>query len=177
MKKLVCTLLAALMLLSAAVAEQVFNSVDVNVLFNGDSNVRFGPSLNDRGFDVAMKGSVRTFLFDISVDDRGVAWYFVGDGDETGWVSSRYSTLETAEGYALDAVAEDVLPVLFADADLYSVPVEDADFLLTRLNAADAEVEFLGLIHVDENESCWYCVRVGECEGWVSDASMELQYS
>lgn len=177
MKKLVCMMIAVLMLFAVAAAEPVCSSVEVDVYFNGDSNVRSGPSLNDRGFDVAKKESTLAFLFDVSVDERGVAWYYVTNGEREGWVSSRYSELMTAEGHKLTAVTEDTMPLFFDLMTVYSAPVEDEAFVLLQADAEEAEVEFMGLVYEDENENSWYCVRVGECEGWANESCMELQYN
>ena len=174
MKKMLCMLCILAMILSgAAVAEEIINSVVVNIHFVGDSNVRFGPSLNDRGFDVAKKDSYRSFLFDVSVDDRGVAWYLSGDGDATGWVSSKYTELVTESDLVLTAVTEELAPVFFADAAICANPADEAALTTVALEDA-AAIEFMGLTYAGETET-WYCVRYGACEGWVSDASMELQ--
>ena len=176
MKKLICVLLAMLLLCSGAMASAVINSVDIYVDFNGDSNVRTGPGLSYAGIDVAKKDSVRTYLFDSAVDDRGVIWYCVGDGDTTGWVSSKYTQLRDFDGYLLEATAGDMIPVVFDTVTIYSKPYEAYDFMLTSVSQDNAgQIEYLGLIYEGLDET-WYCVRYGWCEGWVSDSCMELQY-
>lgn len=60
---------------------------------SGDSNVRTGPGLGYASIGCLYQGCTATYLGNTSVDERGVAWYYVNVNGTTGWVSSRYTTL------------------------------------------------------------------------------------
>lgn len=175
MKKLVSLMLVLVMLCSAAMASAVINSVEIYVDFSGDSNVRTGPGLSYAAIDVAKKGSVRSYLFDSAVDERGVMWYYVGDGDVTGWVSSKYAQLRDSEDYLLEAAEPGLVPVIFDTVEIYAFPHENAELLTTVSEETSGQIEYLGLIYEGLRDG-WYCVRYGWCEGWAPGSCMELQY-
>ena len=55
--------------------------------------MRSGPGLSYDQVSSLSEGKSLEYLGESSVDDRGVAWYKVSDGKNTGWVSSKYSEL------------------------------------------------------------------------------------
>lgn len=176
MKKLLSVILLLSMLCSAAMASAAYNSLEIYVEFNGDSHVRTGPGLSYRSIDVARKGSMRSYLFNSSVDERGVTWYYVGDGYTTGWVSSKYTRLRDSDGYTLRATAGNLVPLVFDDVVIHATPFESRYQEIATIRAADAwQLEYLGLIYENPYET-WYSVRYGWCEGWASHNCMELQY-
>ena len=59
----------------------------------GDSNVRTGPGLKYRSFDIMYEDDEAEYLGNSSVDDRGVVWYKISWYGDTGWVSSKYTSL------------------------------------------------------------------------------------
>lgn len=60
---------------------------------NGKSNLRTGPGLGYADVGTMQKGESATYLGSYSTDERGVVWYQVRFEGQTGWVSSRYTTL------------------------------------------------------------------------------------
>ena len=76
--------LALALLCGAALAE---------VKTTGNVWMRKGPGLNYDQVTSFSSGKSLTYEGESSVDDRGVAWYKVSDGKNTGWVSSKYSEL------------------------------------------------------------------------------------
>lgn len=60
---------------------------------SGDSNVRTGPGLGYGAVGTLYKGDSAPYLGATSTDERGVAWYFISFGGQTGWVSSKYTEL------------------------------------------------------------------------------------
>jgi hypothetical protein len=42
------------------------------------------------------KGNSLSFAWELRLDDRGIVWFkvYTGTGSNTGWVSSKYSTLK-----------------------------------------------------------------------------------
>ena len=74
----------ALMLCGVALAE---------VRTTGNVWMRSEPSLQGQQITSFPENTTLQYLGETSVDDRGVAWYKVSKGSDTGWVSSRYSEL------------------------------------------------------------------------------------
>lgn len=60
---------------------------------NGKSNLRTGPGLGYADVGTMQNGETATYLGNYSTDERGVVWYQVRFEGQTGWVSSRYTTL------------------------------------------------------------------------------------
>lgn len=59
----------------------------------GSSNIRTKPNLSASVLGSLPKGKSADYLGSVSVDDRGVPWYYISYNGTTGWVSSRYTTL------------------------------------------------------------------------------------
>ncbi|MCR4576543.1 MAG: SH3 domain-containing protein [Clostridiales bacterium] len=62
----------------------------------GDVNVRTQANKDAKIVTTLKKGSSLPFAREIRLDDRGVVWFkvYTGTGSNTGWVSSKYSTLK-----------------------------------------------------------------------------------
>ena len=60
----------------------------------GDVYLRTGPARRYDTIGVLKNGSRAEYLGQRQLDERGVAWYLVRYGGNTGWVSSRYSQPE-----------------------------------------------------------------------------------
>ena len=60
---------------------------------NGKSNLRTGPGLGYADIGTIQNGETATYLGSYATDERGVVWYQVRFEGQTGWVSSRYTTL------------------------------------------------------------------------------------
>lgn len=59
----------------------------------GKSNLRTGPGLDYDDIDTIKKGERAYYMGSYSRDERGVLWYRVNFDGQTGWLSSRYTTL------------------------------------------------------------------------------------
>ena len=59
----------------------------------GKSNLRSGPGLDYSDIGTMEKGDTADYLGDKSTDERGVVWYKVKYNGKTGWVSSKYTSL------------------------------------------------------------------------------------
>ena len=64
-----------------------------NVTFSGNVNVRTGPGLDYGKLGTVNKGQTLTYAGDTRYDNRGVAWYSVYYNGRTGWVSSKYASV------------------------------------------------------------------------------------
>ena len=60
---------------------------------SGDSNVRSGPGLGYESIGTLFIGDAALYLGASSVDERGVMWYCIRFGNQTGWVSEKYTLL------------------------------------------------------------------------------------
>ena len=93
--------LALTLLCSAAMAE---------VRTTGNVWLRSGPGLSYDQVTSFAKNKVLKYLGETQVDERGVAWYKVSSGKNTGWISSRYSVLEGEESIVVATEAPTVEP-------------------------------------------------------------------
>ncbi len=69
----------------------------------GDVWLRKGPGLDYDAVSILSSGKSFEYLGESSVDERGVAWYRISDGEKEGWVSSRYTELIGESAKAEDA--------------------------------------------------------------------------
>lgn len=60
---------------------------------DGNSNLRTGPGLGYQSIGYLQEGETASYLGSSSVDERGVTWYKINFNGQTGWVSSKYTTL------------------------------------------------------------------------------------
>ena len=60
---------------------------------DGNTNVRTGPGLKYKSFDIMYEGDEADYLGKSSTDSRGVVWYKISWYGDVGWVSSRYTYL------------------------------------------------------------------------------------
>ena len=59
----------------------------------GDVYLRTSPSLNGEKLDAMQENQTAAYLNGSAIDERGVLWYRVRFEGQTGWISSRYTTL------------------------------------------------------------------------------------
>ena len=75
---------ALMLILGLALAE---------VRTTGDVWLRTGPGLDHDSIAILKMGRSYEYLGESSVDERGVVWYKVKYNGKTGWVSSKYTSL------------------------------------------------------------------------------------
>ena len=131
--------LAMALLCGAALAE---------VRTTGNVWMRKGPGLSYDQVTSFSTGKTLTFLQETSEDDRGVIWYKVTDGKNTGWVSSRYTELvgETVEATEAPTVEPTATPVVeptqqpeATEAPAFALP--DAGLLFSNAEATEAPAD------------------------------------
>ena len=131
--------LAMALLCGAALAE---------VRTTGNVWMRKGPGLSYDQVTSFSTGKSLTFLQETSEDDRGVIWYKVTDGKNTGWVSSRYTELvgETVEATEAPTVEPTATPVVeptqqpeATEAPAFALP--DAGLLFSNAEATEAPAD------------------------------------
>ncbi len=125
----------------------------------GDLNVRSSPSLSGKELGTIYSGSTASYLGSSSVDDRGVRWYKVSFKGSSGWVSSRYCTLND--------VSRDTSYIrATGDLNVRSSPSLDGKEIggISSGNTAS----YLGQSSVDDRGVRWYKISYKGGSGWVS---------
>ena len=69
-------------------------SIQYKVETTASEHIRYAPDLNGKEAGTAKKGTTFTFLGEINVDDRGVAWFKISYSGGEAWLSSKYSVLK-----------------------------------------------------------------------------------
>jgi len=105
MKKLIFKGLAIAMALALLCASAL-----AEVRTTGDIWMRTGPGLSYETVTSIASGKSLDYLGETSVDERGVAWYKVTNGTNTGWVSSKYAELVGEEEAPTQAPEETPIP-------------------------------------------------------------------
>lgn len=170
MKKLLSILCALLILLTAATAEtaDVYSvSPDVSIEATGNVHIRREPHLGTEDMGVLEKGDSLPFAADVSVDERGIAWYKADYNGEEGWISSRYSMLTdgTVDGMEYDPLLCDCELYLLNDVTLAIDPVKG----IGAVNVEAHETVFAtGYSYCPAKEDTYYLVQYDGEYGWVN---------
>jgi len=159
----------------------------------GDSYIRTGPGLGYAQVGILYKGSSASYLGDYSYDGRGVKWYRVRHGYDTGWVSSRYTDLY-ASSYDYCDDYDDY------DYDNYDYDYDDYGYYESgtcveatgRVNVRSGpglgysdvgtlvkgeKVPYLGQTSYDDRGVLWYKIQFySDGEAWVSSVYGKLSY-
>ena len=120
MKRILAATLAALMLMAGAALAKDY---DFSVRATEQCNVRSEPSLDAPIVDTMDKDEECYYMYESSVDSRGVAWYMVDAGYEIGWVSSVYTEL-VGDFHRLSGI--DLIHATGGDSNIRAVPETDA---------------------------------------------------
>ena len=135
----------------------------------GDSYIRTGPGLGYAQVGILYKGSSASYLGDYSYDGRGVKWYRVQHGYDTGWVSSRYTDLyQRGAGRSETGHGRETATSARAGAGLCA----GLAFSIEGISAS-----YLGDYSYDGRGVKWYRVRHGYDTGWVSSRYTDLYAS
>lgn len=70
-----------------------FEYIYGDVYVNGDTYICQGPDQGSAKLGTVHQGDTYDFLGDVSEDSDGIKWYRIVFGVASGWISSRYSTL------------------------------------------------------------------------------------
>lgn len=89
-------------------------------------NLRSGPGLSYAIVTSYPEGKSLTYLGESSVDERGVTWYKVSSGKNTGWISSRYSKLVGENAEAAPTAAPTPVPTPVPTPEPTPQPTQNA---------------------------------------------------
>lgn len=149
--------------------ESNYNFADVNtVTATADVNVRKGPGTKHAIVTTMYADDVAIYLGNTSYDERGVAWYQVSFGNETGWASSMYSVLENAGmgGYRW---------VRIVDGKCNVRKGPGLSFKTMGTAYEDDALFYLGNMIYDDRGVAWYNVIYDNTTGWVSSMYAEVE--
>ena len=142
---------------------------DSVVATGGESYIRSNPSIYAKQLSVLPQGASAAYLGQSSVDDRGVAWYYISYGGTTGWVSSRYTTLSGSGSYGYSyGYSAGSGTVLGMDGDSYIRSTPSLYGKQLSVLPQGASAAYLGQSSVDDRGVAWYYISYAGTTGWVS---------
>ena len=163
MKKTIAAIILAVLLL----AVPAVSALAATVSFTGNCHVRSSPSINATSLGVVGMDTCLEYMYENSVDSRGVMWFRVRYYGRSGWVSSMYSYVDDDEG-----IDEYMWVQVYNDANVRVAP---------NLNAAKLGVvyrgtslDYVGSTFTDDRGVDWYRVLFNGMEGWISSANTVL---
>ena len=173
MKKIVISLLTIALIVAFCTAALAAGYV---FALTGSTKIRTGPGLGYSEIGTLFQGDSAPYLGDTSYDSRGVAWYRISCGGGSGWVSSRYTTLNGAYDTApapapapVPAPAPAYGGTVFAEGG--STKVRTGPGLgyaeIGTLFQGDSAT-YLGDTSVDGRGVPWYRISWEGGSGWVS---------
>ena len=180
MKKILITIAATILMLTILAAGALAAAC---VRFSGTTNVRSGPGLDCSIIGSVNAGSTLDYTGSTCYDNRGVAWYKIRLGRNSGWVSSRYASFTNHGGTAsyasggsgntgvtrsgsYGAPSGGYVEATDGDTNVRSGPGLGYEILGVLDRGCGAS--FTGDIRYDNRGVAWYKIRLGRNSGWVS---------
>ena len=137
------------------------------VTFTGDCNVRSAPNIDANSLGVMKSGTILDYMYDSSIDSRGVTWFKVRYNGGAGWVSEKYSYVDDDEGRD-----EYMWVQVYDDSNVRSAPDLNAQKLGVVYRGTS--LDYLFSTFRDDRGVDWYRVSFNGQEGWISSAYTEL---
>lgn len=139
----------------------------------GQCNVRKEPNLNGKVYTSMEKGETATYLKETSVDDRGVIWYKVKFEGYTGWVSSKYASLNSTGSTSSEVDKYGSYVVSTAKTNVRKNPNLNGKILTSM--AKNDTATYTGSTSYDDRGVAWYSVKFDGYNGWVSSKYTKLK--
>ena len=139
----------------------------------GKCNVRNQPDLGASVLTSMEKGETASYLGESSVDYRGVVWYKVKFDGMTGWVSSKYASLNGTSSTSSNTSSYGNYVVSNAKSNVRSAPSLSGSVLDTMMQGETAS--YTGSTSIDDRGVAWYSVRFDGVNGWVSSKYTTLK--
>lgn len=130
----------------------------------GDCNVRKSPSLDGKNLGAIAEGERLPYLGESSTDERGVIWYKVKYNGDTGWISSKFASLNKKTTSYGSMVGNYVYAA--GNSNVRREPILDGKILGTMKEGEVAS--FTGSTSTDDRGVVWYKVNFNGITGWVS---------
>lgn len=160
MKRIAAAIVCLLMIFGCT------GALAATVTATGDVYVRFGPGMDYSALTSIDEGEVATYLGSTAVDERGVTWFKVFYDGCTGWVSSRYSELDTwswSYGY------------ITATGNVWVRTGPGLNYSQLGAIEIDDTLEYRNETSVDNRGVAWYKVYYGNHNSaWISSRYAEL---
>lgn len=147
----------------------------------GSVNVRSGPGLSYSSLGTLSKGVYASYRGQYSYDARGVCWYLIDFEGAFGWISSKYSTLESAAPKPVPVPTGKPNPGAYYSY-LYTtgnVNIRTGPNLGNKsLGTAPkgVYVQHWGESAVDSRGVTWYHVYYNGIDGWASSKYVKIAY-
>ena len=141
-----------------------------SVIITGtDVPVRSAPNTGGYQLGTALKESVFQYLGNSATDSRGVVWYNISYYSQSGWVSSRLSTLkDDPSGFS----SGDTVNVVSGNTNIRSLPSLSGKIL--GVGYKGSSFTYLGQSAVDERGITWYKISYKSSSAWISSKYTEL---
>lgn len=139
----------------------------------GECNVRKEPNLGGKVYTSMEKGEKATYLKESSVDERGVIWYKVKFEGFTGWVSSKYASLNSTGSTSSEVEKYGSYVVSTAKSNVRKQPNLNGK-VLTSMEKNDTAT-YTGSTSIDDRGVAWYSVKFEGVNGWVSSKYTKLK--
>ena len=142
----------------------------------GASFLRSGPGLDYALLATMKQGESATYLNKSSVDDRGVTWYYVNFKGQTGWVSSKYTSLGSGKsggGSSGGSGGSGSSVKATGSTNVRANPNVNAKIIGTLYSGQ--KVTYLNQTSTDDRGVLWYKVQDASFgTGWVSSKYTEV---
>ncbi|MCR4621388.1 MAG: SH3 domain-containing protein [Clostridiales bacterium] len=145
----------------------------LKVTATGDVYVRTDADKDSKSFGTLKKGADASYLGVSKVDERGVIWHKISFNGKEGWVSSKYSSLDTLDYITPDSVLGTVTAT--GDVNVRTQPDKDSKIITTLKK--DASLSFANEMRMDDRGVVWFKVYTGSGSntGWVSSKYASLR--
>ena len=139
----------------------------------GKCNVRKSPSLDAKVYTSMEKGETASYLNESSVDSRGVVWYKVKFDGYTGWVSSKYASLNGTSSTSSNTGSYGNYVVSSAKTNVRKSPSLNGE--VVEYMQKNDTATYTGSTSYDDRGVAWYSVRFNGVNGWVSSKYTKLK--
>ena len=160
MKKVLTVALIVLMLLAAVPALAAGKTLKqgATVVTTGREFIRTDAGMNGIKLGTVPKGQKLTLTADSKADASGRVWYKVSFGGKTGWISSRYTTQNTAKAASRIRTTGNVHLRKNGTTQAASLAIVPKGTKLT----------YGGTCQTDTRGVTWYKVSFSGKTGWIS---------
>ena len=139
----------------------------------GKCNLRKEPNLDAKVLTSMEKGETATYLKETAIDERGVIWYKAKFDGMTGWVSSKYASLNSTGNTSSETDIYGSFVYAQAQTNVRKQPNLNGKVL--DVMQKDDRATYSGSTSIDDRGVAWYSVRFGGTNGWVSSKYTEIQ--
>lgn len=164
LRKILVALLVAAMLVSSLTVALAASKVKMT----GTAYLRSGPGLDYSIKSSIPKGKTASYQNSTKKDDRGVAWYKVKYNGKTGWVSSRYASLNGSSSGSTTGTK------VKATGNVHIRSAAGTGFRSMGVLPKGKTATYLNESKKDSRGVRWYYIKYNGKTGWVSSKLTKL---